>query len=121
MAGAFQANAFQNNAFQVDGSPVIIVDDGHDFAAKRKRWEEEGERKRRKKHEILEAYEFLVEGKSPIVEELVAPFVEQPKPIKGRERPPVINFDKMLADADRIEALWEAYIEMDDMEVLALI
>lgn len=120
MTTAFQSSAFQNNAFQIDSTPIIVVTDTHD-GARRERWEEEARAKRRKKHEILEAYEFLVEGKSPIVEELVAPFIEQPKPKAGRERPPVINFDRMLNDAERIEQLWQAYIEMDDMEVIALL
>lgn len=120
MTTAFQSNAFQNNAFQIGSAPPIVIDthDGDNLRRRQKRWEEEAQARKRKKHEILAAYEYLVEGKSPIVEELVSPFVEQPRPIKGKERPPIINFDRMLGDVERIEQLWAEYLEMDDMEAL---
>ena len=98
-------------------SPFIVIDT-HDGDYLKKKFEDEANRARRKKSNIIHAYERLVEGKSEIVEEIVAPFVMQTKRIT---KVPRIDFDKLLGDFDRIEALWEAYIEMDDMEVVALL
>ena len=117
MASAFQSSAFQNNAFQIGAVPIIVIDT-HDGDYLKKRFDDEAKRAHRKKSDIIRAYERLVEGKSDVVEEIVAPFVMQ---TKRRTQTPRIDFDKMLGDFDRIEELWAAYIEMDDQDVLALL
>ena len=121
MTTAFQSNAFQTNAFQIDGAPpIIIIGDTHDGKYWKKRDEEEIAAKQRRKRQVVEAYEFLVEGKSPVVEEIIAPFVKEVKKAKSSDIPR-IDFDKFLNDMERVDRLWQEYLKMDDEEVLMLL
>jgi hypothetical protein len=122
MITAFQANAFQNNAFQIAVVPPtpILIDDTHDGIFWKKKDEEEIAANQRRKKQVLEAYEFLVEGKSPVVDEIVAPFVKEAK--KSRKTDiPQIDFDKFLDDMERVDRLWQEYLKMDDEEILLLL
>lgn len=117
MTTAFQSNAFQNNAFQIDVTPFVVIDT-HDGDYFKKKFEKEKSKAKRKRQEIVQAYERLVEGKPDVAEQIAAPYIKPP----NKKRPePFINFDKLLADVDLAEQLWQAYIEMDDEEVLLLL
>jgi hypothetical protein len=121
MTTAFQSNAFENDAFQVNGTPpIIIVGDTHDGKYWKKRDAEEIAANQRRKKQVVEAYEFLVEGKSPIVEEIVAPFVKEAKKSYKADIPQ-IDFDKFLNDMERVDRLWQEYLKMDDEDVLLLL
>ena len=102
--------------------PIIIIDDTHDGDYKKKRWAEEREKKEKRKREIIDLYERIVEGKPKIAEEIVAPFVKTKA--RGQQTAPTvsqIDFDKLMRDISRVEALLTEHIEMDDEEVLALL
>ena len=102
--------------------PIIIIDDTHDGDYKKKRWAEEREKKEKRKREIIDLYERIVEGKPEIAEEIVAPFVKTKA--RGQQTAPTvsqIDFDKLMRDISRVEALLTEHIEMDDEEVLALL
>lgn len=120
MAAAFQSNAFENDAFQILEAPIIILGDTHDGIYWKKKDEEEIAANQRRKKQVVEAYEFLVEGKSPVVDEIVAPFVKEAKKSRNIDIPQ-IDFDKFLDDMERVDRLWQEYLKMDDEEVLLLL
>jgi len=120
MAAAFQSNAFENDAFQILETPIIILGDTHDGIFWKKKDEEEIAANQRRKKQVLEAYEFLVEGKSSVVDEIVAPFVKETKKSKKTDIPQ-IDFDKFLDDMERVDRLWQEYLKMDDEEILLLL
>ena len=73
----------------------------------------------RRRKDIIEAFEVLVEGKDPIVEEIVEEFtVAKATPSVTKPR---IDYDKLLRNLDAVERLWNAYIDMDDEEILLLL
>jgi hypothetical protein len=102
--------------------PVVIVD-GHDGGKnkrKQPRYDEDSKRREVRRNEVIALYEELVEGRPRVVAKIVAPFVETAAPF---DIPPVnaIDFDALLADVTRVEALYRELEEMDDEEVLLLL
>ena len=142
MTAAFQANAFQPDAFQVlvitgvlnatdqndTGSftgivqvaPIVIVDT-HDGGPKRRKKESDKQKQRR--DEIIALFEHIVEGKPLIAEEIAAPFIKEAtiSNLKSIDFINTIDFDALMADLVRVQQIYDAYIEMDDEEVLALL
>ncbi len=145
MTAAFQVNAFQPNAFQtltitgvlsatdqndsgsftgvVQVAPIIVMD-MHDGGPKKRKKEEEEHRKveaakaKARRDEVLALFEQIVEGKPRIAEEIAEPFVLIEATIQA---PAVIDYEAMLADIARVEQIYNAYIEMDDEDVLLLL
>lgn len=141
MTAAFQINAFQPNAFQVatisgslyvidqndsgsftgtvEVNPIIVIDT-HDGGDKKKKFAEEKAKKQRQKQEIIDLYEQIVEGKPKLAAEIVEPYVKTAtiSEIKSANN---IDFDSLLNDLVRIQQIYDAHIEMDDEEVLALL
>jgi hypothetical protein len=107
--------------------PPIVVMDMHDGGknthkkVKEPRYDEDSKRREARRKEVIAIYEELVEGRPRIVAEIVAPFVEEKA--AGIPIPPVnaIDFDALLADVTRIEALYRELQEKDDEEVLLLL
>jgi hypothetical protein len=99
-------------------APVIIIDDTHDGDYQEKKFKKEQAKAAHKRADIVQAYEQLVEGRPNVAEEIAAPYLEPPSKTFAK---PTINYDKLLADTDRAEKLWRAYLEMDDEEVLLLL
>ena len=107
-------------------SPPIVVMDMHDGGknthkkVKGPRYDEDSKRREARRKEVIAIYEELVEGRPRVVAEIVAPFVEEQAKF---EIPPVnaIDFDALLADVARVEALYRELEEMDDEEVLLLL
>ncbi len=102
--------------------PVIIEIDTHD-GGKRKKQEEEYRKKeaakaKARRDEVLALYERIVEGKPEVAEEIAQPFVITQATIQA---PAIIDYDAMLASFDRVEQIYNAYLEMDDEDVLLLI
>lgn len=106
-------------------TPVVIMDmhdGGKNTHKKRKepRYDEDFKRREARRKEVIAIYEELVEGRPRVVAEIVAPFVEEQTRF---DIPPVnaIDFDALLADVARVEALYRELEEMDDEEVLLLL
>lgn len=142
MTAAFQLNAFQPNAFQVlavtgilnatdqndSGSftgvvqlaPIVVID-MHDGGPKRRKKEAEKQKKRRA--EVVALFEHLVEGKPLVAEEIAAPFIKQAtiSELNAIDFVKTVDFDALIADLSRVQQIYDAYIEMDDEEVLALL
>ena len=126
MTTAFQSNAFQNNAFQIVGEPPIIVIDTHDgdyHKRRKKLFDDENQRVTRKREDIIAAYERIVEGKPDEAQELVEGFEVKDKKIasKAQVLGPKIDFDRFMKDLDRVERLWELYLEMEDEDLMVLL
>jgi len=106
--------------------PVVIVD-GHDGGKnthkKRKepRYDEDSKRRELRRKEVISIYEELVEGRPRVVAEIVAPFVETPVPAYAIPAVEQIDFDALLADVERLQALYREMQEKDDEEVLLLL
>ena len=102
--------------------PPIFIDDTHDGDYKKKRWAEERAKKEKRKQEIINIYEQIVEGKPEVAEEIVAPYIKTKA--RGQQTAATvqqIDFDKLMRDIAKVEALYIEHIEMDDEEVLALL
>ena len=127
MATAFQSNAFQTNAFQIGGEPppIIIIDthDGDYIKRRKKLFDEEIQRVARNRDKIIAAYERIVEGKPDEAEELMAGFEVIDKETKNKVQVfgPKIDFDRFVKDLDRVERLWELYLEMEDEDLMVLL
>ena len=106
--------------------PPVVVIDTHDGGKnthkklKEPRYDEDSKRREARRKEVIAIYEELVEGRPLVVTAIVAPFVEDTTQF---EVPPVnaIDFDALLADVARVEALYRELEEMDDEEVLLLL
>lgn len=119
MIGAFQSNAFQNNAFQTAGGILFDMHDGGDRrkkeAAERKKY---AAKQKARREEILALFEQIVEGKPQVAEEIAEPFVIVQATAQA---PAVINYDAMFANLDKIEQIYNAWIDMDDEDVIRLL
>lgn len=145
MAAAFQINAFQPNAFQtlkitgvlnatdendsgaftgiVSEMPIITID-MHDGDDKRKKQrEKEAQKAKQRKDEIVALFEHIVEGKPLVAEEIAAPFIKEAtiSELKSIDFINTVDFDALMADLSKVQQIYDAYIEMDDEEVLALL
>jgi len=126
VAGAFVLTAeggvysYSGNNANLSFSGVPIVDfDTHDGDRQRRRFAADRDERKRRRKDIIEAFEVLVEGKDPIVEEIVEEFtVAKAKPSVTKPR---IDYDKLIKDIDAVEKLWNAYINIDDEEILLLL
>jgi len=142
MTAAFQTNAFQPNAFQVlavtgvlnatdqndsgaftgvvQVAPIVVIDT-HDGGPKRRKQEADKQKKRRA--EVVALFEHLVEGKPLIAEVIAAPFIKQAtiSELNAVDFVKTVDFDALMADLSRVQQIYDAYIEMDDEEVLALL
>lgn len=125
-AGAFVLTAeggvysYSGNDANLLFSGIPIVDfDTHDGDRQRRRFARDRDERKRRRKDIIEAFEVLVEGNAPIVEEIVEEFTVA-KAKTSVERPR-IDYDKLLRDIDMVERLWNAYIDMDDEEILLLL
>lgn len=102
-----------------DEIPIVIDIDTHDGDKQQQQFDKDYEKRSRKRKDIIAAFEILVEGKSPIVEEIVEEFTRaKAKPSVEKPR---INYDRLLKNIDMVDRLWNAYIDMDDEEILLLL
>lgn len=102
--------------------PPIFIDDTHDGDYKGKRFAEEREKKEKRKRELINLYERVVEGRPEVAAQIVEPYVKTKA--RGQESAPLVkqvDFDKLMRDIAKVEALYAEHIEMDDEEVLALL
>jgi len=107
-------------------TPIVITDmhDGGKNTHRKRpepKYDEYEKLRQARRKEVIAVYEELVEGRPRIIAEIVAPFVEEEA--AGIPIPPVnaIDFDALLADVTRIEALYRELQEKDDEEVLLLL
>ena len=93
-----------------------LIDVGHDGDYLKKKFAKEVADAARRKAEIVYAFERIVEGRPEVAAEIAEPYME-----KLTSTQPAIDYDKMLADLDRVQRIWDTHLEMDDEDVLTLI
>ena len=93
-----------------------LIDVGHDGDYLKKRFAKEVADAARRKAEIVYAFERIVEGRPEAAAEIAAPFMET-----RAATLPAIDYDRMLADLDRVQRIRDLHLELDDEDVLALI
>ena len=109
-----------NNANLVFSATPIVVIDTHDGDQKRrKKFDDDTEARKRRRAQIQDAYETLLEDRPQVVEAIVAPFTKPA--VKASTAVPSLDWDALLNDLDAAEKIYAAYLEMDDEEVLLLL
>ena len=106
--------------------PIIITDDTHDgdYHKKLKElFDKENQRDKRKREDIIAAYERIVEGKPELAKELTAGFEVKSKSKYNKDQVMThrIDFDKFIKDLNRVEQLWNQYLEMEDEDLMVLL
>jgi hypothetical protein len=107
--------------------PIVVLSDTHDGGRNTHRklpepkYDEYEKLRQARRKEVIAVYEELVEGRPRVVAKIVEPFVDEKStsiPI-----PPVnaIDFDALLADVTRMQALYRELEEKDDEEALLLL
>ena len=94
----------------------IVEFDTHDGDYLKKKFAKEAADAARRKAEIVYAFERIVEGRPEAAAEIAEPFMET-----RAATLPAIDYDRMLADLDRVQRIRDLHIELDDEDVLALI
>jgi len=109
-----------NNAnLLFSGTPIVVIDTHDGDEKRRKRFDDDTEARKRRRAQIQEAYETLLEDRPQVVEAIVAPFTKPAA--KASTAAPSLDFDALLNDLEAAEMLYAAYLEMDDEEVLLLL
>jgi hypothetical protein len=100
--------------------PIIYIDDTHDPGPdkRKKQFKLEQEKNKKRRDEIIAAYERIVEGKIP--EEIIAPYVETFATIATKQNVTLTDIQKMLSNLDKMQLIWDDHIESDDEEILLL-
>jgi hypothetical protein len=100
--------------------PVIYLDDTHDPGPDKlkKQLKREQEKNKKRKDEIIAAYERIVEGKIP--EEIIAPYVKTFATIATKQNVTLTDIQKMVSNLDKMQLIWDDHIESDDEEILLL-
>ena len=103
--------------------PPIVVVDTHDGDGKRKKkkFDEEVQKNRLRKQQIIDAFEVIIEGRPELAEDLAEEHIE----VFAKSQPQItiqkINFESFIQDIDKVEKLFRALQELDDEEVLLLL
>jgi len=100
--------------------PIIYIDDTHDPGPDKlkKQLKLEQEKNKKRRDEIIAAYERIVEGKIP--KEIIAPYVETFATIATKQNVTLTDIQKMMSNLDKMQLIWDDHIESDDEEILLL-
>jgi hypothetical protein len=100
--------------------PIIYIDDTHDPGPdkRKKQHKLEQEKNKKRRDEIVAAYERIVEGKIP--EEIIAPYVETFATIATKQNVTLTDIQKLMSNLDKMQLIWDDHIESDDEEILLL-
>jgi len=118
-AGDTSVNVSNNNGWFFVVQPQAF--DTHDGGGRKK---DESERKRlaeknkKRRAEIIAAFEYIVEGKPLIAEEIAEEFIITKA---TNDTPMVVNFDGMLGNLDRVNKIYSVMIDLDDEDVFLLL
>lgn len=108
-------------SYAIANNGQIVVIDTHDGDHQKKRFQKEVSDKERRKRQIIDLYEELVELKPKVAEKVIAPFVQNDVQSQNLK----IDFTTLLENLGRTEALYNSLQrelqEIDDEEVLILL
>lgn len=100
---------------------AVVYQDTHDGGHHKKKFQKEVSDKERRKQQIIDLYEELVELKPKAAEEIIAPFVQN----AVQSQKANIDFNAILKTLDRTESLYNSLQrelqEIDDEEVFLLL
>lgn len=100
-------------------APVIIRDRGDsDNGRRKRRYAQEVEQRERKRRQLIEAYEQLVEAKPAVAEAIVQEFRSE---ARGETLEARVDWDRLLDSLDAAQRLYDAWIDMDDDDVMMLL
>lgn len=100
-----------------DYVPTLIDLDTHDGDKLKDRFAREKANREKRRAEVLDLYERIVEGKEDIPE-----VVEPLKYVTKQEiLTSNLDFDKLIADLKNAEQIWNQHVETDDEEILLLL
>ena len=123
--GSFAEFAFAAIGITTASTPIVIIDTHDGDHKKKRRFKAEVEARDRRKAELVDIYERLVEGRPEVAHKLIEEVIEEPiigdKPYAGASIAQSINYDKLLDSLQTIEALYREFQEMDDEEVMLLL
>lgn len=107
----------------VQTTPVVIIDDTHDGDYLKKKLKAERKALKRRRKQVLDLYEQIVEGKEPPAPEVVAIIEEAGiAEVKPAQRATMVEYDRMIAALERaVELHRRMMLERDDEEVLLLL
>jgi hypothetical protein len=109
-----------NNAnLLFSGTPIVVIDTHDGDQKRRRKFDDDTEARKRRRAQIQDAYETLLEDRPQVVEAIVAPFTKPA--VKASTAVPSLDWDALLNDLDAAEKIYAAYLEMDDEEVLLLL
>ncbi len=114
MSGYWDTGTWDNTTW--DYVTPIVEFDTHDGDYLKKKFAKEIASAARRKSEIVYAFEKIVEGRPEAAAEIAEPYMEKLASTK-----PAIDYDRMLADLDRVKQILDLHLELDDEDVLALI
>ncbi len=98
--------------------PIVVRETGDSKRKRRQRDREEIEERERKRRQLVAAYEHLVEGKPLVAEQIVEEFKVE---AKGETLEARVDFDRLLDNIEAAQRLYDAWIDMDDEDVLILL
>lgn len=103
--------------------PIVVIDDTHDGDHRKrlkKRFDDEVAKTKKKRSDVILAYERIVEGRPDLAKEITKGFEIA---TVGPQNTSVItvDFDKLINDLARVELLWNEYLEMEDEDVMVLL
>ena len=120
--GSIAEFAFADIGVSTPPTPIVVIDTHDGDRIKKRRFKAEAEERAKRKAELIDLYEQVVEGRPAIAQQLVEEFIETPiEAVKSGQIAPVINYDKLLDSLSTIEALYRERQEMDDEEVFLLL
>lgn len=110
--------SYSGNAADLVYSPTPVVTfDTHDGDRVRKRIRKVRDERELRREQVITAYQTLFEARPAEATELVAEYATPATTLRA----PSIDFEALLADIDAAERLYEAYLDMDDEEVMMLL
>lgn len=118
-AGDTSVDVSNNNGWFFVVQPQAF--DTHDGNGRKK---DETERKRladknkKRRAEIIAAFEYIVEGKPIVAEEIAEEFIITRA---TNNTPMVVNYDGLLNSLDRVDKIFTVMIDLDDEDVLLLL
>jgi hypothetical protein len=97
---------------------ILIIDVDHDGERKKKNWEKETKASKRRRAQVIEAFERVIEGKPEIAAEIAQPFI---KPLRDKYDLPRVSMTRLAADKEASDRILREYLAIDDDDVTALL
>ena len=123
LTGSIAITEAQDNFAAIGNNGLIDTSDPGYHKRRNKRelrkLEEERERRVRLRRDVIAQFERIIEGKTEAPASVIDDFVAEVE--AKRSEQPSLDISALIRDRDRVQSLWNAYLERDDEEVLILV